>query len=55
MTILIKINSQTSPQEIFKLQANAEALENWAKNNDLSPQERAEYYRKIGLNHLQEK
>lgn len=32
--IEIKITSQMSPQEIFKMQADAEAEENWARTSE---------------------
>ena len=37
MSILIKITSDESPQSIFKKQADAQAMEEWARSSVGSP------------------
>ena len=51
------ITSQTSPQEIFMWQANAQAMEDWANKKELFVRDfnRAEYLVELGKQYLYEK
>ena len=57
--ILISITSDESPQSIFKKQADAAALEEWAKtspyNTTMTIKEHAEYLTNLGRKYIQSK
>ena len=59
MVILIKITSNESPQSIFKKQADAEALEKWARESPPEPTmskvEFVEYLMKTGRDYMKSK